>query len=60
MSRLIHFEIHAAKPQRAMKFYSQLFTWKFAQSGEEAYWLAYGGDTGGNLFSMMPMATSAA
>jgi len=44
MSRPIHFEIHAEKPERAMKFYTDLFGWKFAQWGKEAYWLVTTGE----------------
>jgi predicted enzyme related to lactoylglutathione lyase len=40
MSRVIHFEIHAADPERAIKFYQALFGWAFSRwSGEIEYWL---------------------
>jgi predicted enzyme related to lactoylglutathione lyase len=39
MSRVIHFEIHAANPKRAMTFYETLFGWKFSQWGDQKYWL---------------------
>jgi predicted enzyme related to lactoylglutathione lyase len=29
MSRVVHFEIHAENPPRAMKFYSDMFGWTF-------------------------------
>ena len=29
MNRPIHFEIPAEKPERAIKFYEQVFGWKF-------------------------------
>ena len=29
MPRLIHFEIHAANPERAQRFYGALFGWSF-------------------------------
>ena len=40
MSRVIHFEIQADKPQRAMEFYTKLFGWKFDKwPGPQEYWL---------------------
>lgn len=40
MSRVIHFEIQAEQPERAIQFYSTLFDWKFQQySGGMPYWL---------------------
>ena len=44
MPRPIHFEIHAADPQRAIAFYSQLFGWTFTQWGTESYWLVGTGE----------------
>ena len=38
-NRPTHFEIHAADPQRAMKFYTDLFGWKFDKWGEQDYWM---------------------
>jgi len=38
MSRVIHFEIHASKPQALIAFYSSLFGWKFRQWGDVEYW----------------------
>jgi predicted enzyme related to lactoylglutathione lyase len=29
MSRVVHFEIHAEKPERAIAFYAALFGWRF-------------------------------
>ena len=45
MPRVIHFEIHAGDPERAMAFYSRLFGWTFQKFGGGAfdYWLI---DTG--------------
>lgn len=31
MNRVIHFEIHAADPERAAKFYSDIFGWKIEE-----------------------------
>jgi predicted enzyme related to lactoylglutathione lyase len=39
--RVIHFEIHAQDPRRAMKFYETVFGWTFHRwPGEWEYWLA--------------------
>ena len=45
MPRVVHFEIHAGAPDRAMAFYSRLFGWTFQKFGSGAfdYWLI---DTG--------------
>lgn len=40
MSRVIHFEIHADQPDRAVKFYTDCFDWTFTKwAGEWDYWL---------------------
>jgi hypothetical protein len=40
MPRVIHFEIHAADPERAIAFYRALFAWEFNRwGGEIEYWL---------------------
>jgi predicted enzyme related to lactoylglutathione lyase len=40
MGRVIHFEIHAEKPERAIEFYQDLFDWKFSKwQGPQDYWL---------------------
>jgi len=40
MPRVIHFEIHAENPQRAIKFYQSLFGWDFFKfPGGQDYWL---------------------
>lgn len=45
MSRPIHFEIHAADPQRAMAFYAALLGWVFDKfGGPEDYWLIKTGE----------------
>ena len=44
MPRPMHFEIEAGVPERAMKFYGELFGWTFKQWGEEPYWLVTTGD----------------
>ena len=40
MPRVIHFEIHAEQPERAIKFYRELFAWEFTKwNGPQEYWL---------------------
>lgn len=43
MGKLVHFELIAADPKRAMKFYKSVLGWKFTEMGEMDYWLI---DTG--------------
>jgi uncharacterized protein len=41
MGRVIHFEIHASDPDRAVTFYTEVFGWKVEKSqGPVDYWLA--------------------
>lgn len=40
MPRVVHFEIHAEDPERAVRFYSALFGWSFQSwGGPMDYWL---------------------
>lgn len=40
MSRVIHFEIHADNPERAIKFYTEMFAWQIQKwEGPMPYWL---------------------
>jgi len=40
MPRVVHFEIHADDPERAIGFYQKLFDWKFQKwEGPMPYWL---------------------
>ena len=40
MNRVIHFEIHADRPERAIPFYKGLFGWEFSQwNGGAEYWV---------------------
>ena len=40
MPRVVHFEIHAADPNRAVNFYETLFGWTFQKwEGPMEYWL---------------------
>jgi predicted enzyme related to lactoylglutathione lyase len=43
MPRVVHFEVHADDPERAVKFYAQALGWKIQRWGPMEYWLA---DTG--------------
>jgi predicted enzyme related to lactoylglutathione lyase len=45
-NRVVHFEIHATHPQRAIQFYSSLFGWRFDRwDGLAGYWLITTGDS---------------
>ena len=44
MPRPVHFEIQAENPERAIKFYTQMFGWTFSQWGKEPYWLVTTGE----------------
>jgi len=47
MPRVIHFEIHAENPERAVRFYSELFQWEFTKwEGPMDYWLVVTGPDG--------------
>jgi len=39
MSRVVHFEIHAAEPTTLIEFYTRLFGWNIQQWGQMDYWL---------------------
>jgi predicted enzyme related to lactoylglutathione lyase len=45
MPRVIRFEISADQPERAVKFYSQVFGWQIQKwEGPMDYWLVYTGE----------------
>jgi predicted enzyme related to lactoylglutathione lyase len=47
MGRVVHFEIHAENPERAVAFYSDLFSWEFTKwDGPMDYWLIKTGPEG--------------
>jgi predicted enzyme related to lactoylglutathione lyase len=47
MAKVIHFEIPADKPQRAIDFYTNIFDWKIIKwDGPMEYWLATTGKKG--------------
>ncbi len=56
MPRVVHFEISADDPERAIKFYSDVFGWQVRkwEGGNEDYWLVETGTEGpginGGLF----------
>jgi predicted enzyme related to lactoylglutathione lyase len=35
---VVHFEIHASKPELLIDFYAKLFGWRFTQFGDMPYW----------------------
>jgi predicted enzyme related to lactoylglutathione lyase len=39
MPRVIHFEIHAGDPDRAIRFYQAVFGWSFQRWDPVEYWL---------------------
>lgn len=45
-NRVAHFEIHADEPERAVKFYTEVFGWKITkwEGGQMEYWMV---ETGG-------------
>ena len=46
MRRPVHFEIHAADPARARKFYETVFGWTFESWGDVEYWVIGTGEVG--------------
>lgn len=45
MPRPIHFDLTADQPERAIKFYQEVFGWKFQKwDGPMQYWMATTGD----------------
>ena len=44
MNRPVHFEIPADNPQVIMKFFTEIFGWKFQEFPGADYWLATTGD----------------
>lgn len=39
MNRVVHFEIQVDEPERAIKFYKDVFGWTFERWGEQKYWM---------------------
>jgi len=47
MPRVVHFEIHAGDPSRAISFYEKLFGWQFQKwDGPMEYWVVITGPDG--------------
>jgi len=47
MPRVIHFEVHAEQPERAIKFYRDVLGWEFTKwDGPQPYWLIKTGPDG--------------
>ncbi len=47
MPRVVHFEVHASDPERTMRFYSEMFGWRFEPWGPPGtYWLITTGEQG--------------
>jgi predicted enzyme related to lactoylglutathione lyase len=45
MPKVVHFEITADKPERAIDFYNKIFGWKINKwDGPQEYWLVEAGD----------------
>jgi len=66
MNRVVHFEINVDDPERAVKFYTQVFGWAINKwdNPEQDYWLVMTGDekepgiNGGITKRMHPSATT--
>jgi predicted enzyme related to lactoylglutathione lyase len=47
MPRVVHFEIHAEQPERAIQFYTAVFNWQFSKfEGPFDYWTIKTGEAG--------------
>ena len=54
MPRVVHGEIHADDPARAVAFYSEIFGWTIKQWGAVEYWLATTGEGPGINGAIVP------
>ncbi len=47
-NRITHFEIHADEPERAVKFYTEVFGWEIKkwEGGQMEYWMVMTGPSG--------------
>jgi predicted enzyme related to lactoylglutathione lyase len=43
MSKMVHFDIPASDPEKSMKFYEEVFGWKFTPFQPDMYWLVEAG-----------------
>lgn len=49
MAKVVHFEINSNEPEKAIKFYEDVFGWKIQKlEGEADYWMANAGDENEN------------
>jgi uncharacterized protein len=40
MARVVHFEVHAEEPERAIRFYTETLDWQFSKmEGSMEYWM---------------------
>lgn len=46
MLRVVHFEINADQPERAISFYKEVFGWKIEEYKDGGYWLIMTGKKG--------------
>ena len=47
MPRVVHFELHSSDPDRTIRFYSELFGWRFQAWGPPGtYWVVNTGEQG--------------
>jgi len=46
MSKVVHFEIPADDPERAVSFYRDVLGWQSSQFGDDPYWLIQAGEEG--------------
>jgi uncharacterized protein len=44
MARVVHFEVHADNPERAVRFYESVFGWRFNHMPAIDYWTIQTGD----------------
>lgn len=44
MARVVHFEVHAENPERAVAFYERVFGWRFQHVPAIDYWMIATGD----------------
>jgi predicted enzyme related to lactoylglutathione lyase len=55
MPRVVHFEIHAEDPERAVAFYSRVLGWEFTKwDGPVPYWLIRTGEGPGINGGLVP------
>jgi predicted enzyme related to lactoylglutathione lyase len=44
MARVVHFEVHAENPERAVRFYERVFGWRFQHVEAIDYWMVSTGE----------------